>query len=166
MRSLLIENFVDLVCGSKTRPPDGEAVVDTLRTSTAARWRSLRELRANTQSMLAARRSRRRVAAQAIRQALHRHRATVIRSLRRPPHGELWAASAADRPGEPVENVLRGQVLQSIQSHAEGVAAIDIANELGVDWHRVSSAAQALVAQGAIEQVEEELYPARKGSRT
>ena len=165
MRSLLIENFVDLFCGSKTRPPDGEAVVDTLRTSTATRWRCARQLRANTRSMLAARRSSRHRAAHAIRHALRRHRAAVIATLRRRGHVELWA-SAADRPAQPADDVLRGEVLQSIVSHADGVAAIDIANELGVDWRRVCGAAQTLVAEGAIEQVEQELYPARKGSRT
>jgi non-ribosomal peptide synthetase component E (peptide arylation enzyme) len=165
MRSLLIENVVDLFCGSTTRPPDGETVVDTLRTSTATRWRCARQLRANTRSMLAARRSSRRAAAHAIRQALHRHRAAVIASLRRRGGVELWA-SATERPAQPVEDVLRSQVLQSIQSHVDGVAAIDIANELGVDWRRVCGAAQGLVAEGTIEQVEQELYPARKGRRT
>jgi Replication protein A C terminal len=165
MRSLLIENFVDLFSGAKTRPPDGETVVDTLRTSTAARWRCARQLRANTRSMLAARRSTRRQAAQAIRHALHVHRAAVIASLRRRQHVELWAAGG-ERAAEPVEDALRSQVLQSIRSHAEGVAAIDIANELGVDWRRVRGAAQALVEEGAIEQVEQELYPLRKGNQT
>ena len=165
MRSLLIENFVDLICAAGTRPPDGATVVDTLRTSTAARWRSARELRARTRSMLAARRSTRRRAAQAIRQALHRQRAALIASLRRRQQPELWAAPS-ERPAEPADDALRTQVLQSIQSHAEGVAAIEIANELGVDWRRVRGAAQALVAAGAIEQVEQELYPTRKGNRT
>ena len=164
MPSLLIENFVDLLCGWRSRPPDGGTVVDTLRTSTADRWRCARQLRANTRSMLAARRSSRRAAAQAIREALYRHRAAVIASLRRRGGVELWAA--AERPAEPADDALRSQVLQSIQSHSEGVAALDIANELGVDWRRVRSAAHALVADGAIEQVSQELYPARKGSRT
>ena len=165
MRSLLIENFVDLFRGSHARPPDADAVVETLRTSTATRWRCARQLRANTRSMLAAQRSNRRAAAQAIRHALHRHRAAMIASLRSGRHAELWATTA-QRPAEPGDDALRFQVLQSIQAHAEGVAAIDIANELGVDWRLVRGAAQALVADGAIEQVEQELYPTRKGSRT
>ena len=164
MPSLLIENFVDLLCGSKRRPPDGGTVVDTLRTSTAVRWQCARQLRASTRSMLAARRSTRRAAAHAIRQALHRHRAAVIASLRRRGGVELWAA--AERPAEPADDVLRSQVLQLIKAHSQGVGALDIANELGVDWRRVRGAAHALVAEGAIEQVEQELYPARKGSRT
>ena len=165
MRSLLIENFVDMLCGSRAPQPDREEVVDTLRTSTTARWHCARQLRANTRSMLAARRVSRRASAHAIRQALHRHRAALIASLRRRGHVELWAG-ATERQAEPVEDALRSQVLQSIQSHDEGVAAIDIANELGVDWRRVCGAAQALVTEGAIEQVEQQLYPARKGSRT
>ena len=115
--------------------------------------------------MLAARRSTRRRAAQAIRHALHRHRAAVIASLRRRQRVELWA-TPAEHPPEPIDDGLRTQVLQSIQSHAEGIAALDIANELGVDWRRVRGAAEALVAEGAIEQVEQELYPTRKGNRT
>jgi hypothetical protein len=164
MRSVLIENFVDLLCGAKTCPPAGDAGVDTLPTSPASHWRGARQLRASTRSMLAAHRSTRRAAAQAIRHALRAHRAAVIASLRRRPRVELWANSTERQP-EPVEDALRSQVLNSIQSHGEGVAAIDIANELGVDWRRVHGAAQALAAEGAIEQVEQDLYPSRKGSR-
>jgi hypothetical protein len=165
MRSLLIENFVDLFRGSRADVADGQNVIDTLRISTAARWHCARQLRAHTRSMLAARRSSRRASAQAIRQALHRHRATIVASVRRRGPVELWAG-ATERPAELAGDALRSQVLQSIHAHADGVAAIDIANELGVDWRRVCGAAQDLVAAGAIEQVEQELYPARKASRT
>jgi Replication protein A C terminal len=164
MRSVLIENFVDLLCGAKACPPAGDGGVDTPATSPASHWRGARQLRASTRSMLASHRSTRRAAAQAIRHALHAHRAAVIASLRRRPRVELWANSTERQP-EPVEDALRSQVLNSIQSHGEGVAAIDIANELGVDWRRVHGAAQELAAEGAIEQVEQDLYPSRKGSR-
>jgi hypothetical protein len=164
MRSLLIENFVDLFCSEKASPPDREPVAATRRAPTAVPWRCARQLRASTRSMLMAQRSARRAAAQAIRWSLRRHRATVIASLRRRQHAELWV-TGTERPADPVEDVLRTEVLQSIQSHADGVAAVDIANELGVDWRRVHGAAQALVAEGAIEQVEQDLYPIRKGSR-
>jgi lambda repressor-like predicted transcriptional regulator len=165
MPSPLIENFVDLFRSQTIAEPDAGSVVDTLRNSTTARWRCTRQLRANTRSMLAARRSSRHAAARAIRQALQRHRAAIIASLRRRGGGaELWAET--DRSAGPADDALRSQVLRSIQSHSEGVAALDIANELGVDWRRVRGAAQALVSEGAIEQVEQELYPARKGNRT
>jgi hypothetical protein len=165
MPSPLIENFVDLFRGPRADPPEASSVVDTLRDSTTARWRCARQLRANTRSMLAARRLSRHAAARAVRQALHRHRAAIVASLgRRAASAELWAGT--EQSAGPVDEALRTQVLRAIQSHADGVATLDIANELGVDWRLVRGAAQALAADGVIEQLEQELYPARKGSRT
>jgi hypothetical protein len=163
MPPLLIENIVELFRRPRQRPPQA-TVVDTLRTSTAARWTCARQLRAHTRSMLAHQRASRREASRAIRLALQRHRAAIVASLRRSGGDvDLWRVpdGVADR-----DDVLRTQVLRSIQAHPDGVAALDVANELGVDWRRVSGAAQTLLQDGTIEQVEQELYPARKVSRT
>jgi hypothetical protein len=162
MPPLLIENFVDLFRGARRDPPS-ESVVETLRTSTAARWTCARRLRAETRSMLVHHRALRRQAARAVRHGLQRHRAAIVASLRPPRAAELWSAN--ERSPECGDGALRGQVLRSIEAHPEGVAALDIANELGVDWRRVHGAAHALVEEGAIEQVDQELYPPRKASR-
>lgn len=161
----VIENLVDLLRSSTSRClPDGK-VVDTLRSSTATRWMSARQLRAGTRSMLAKRRSTRRAAAQAFHQAMRRHRAAIITSLRqRGSEVELWSAGGGN--ADQGEEQLRRQVLRAIQTNPDGVAAIDIANQLGVDWRRVDQAAQTLVMEGTIEQVERDLYPARKASGT
>jgi hypothetical protein len=161
MPSLLIENIVDLFREARRARSNG-GVVETLRASTSARWTCARRLRAETRSMLVHRRAVRRQASRAIRQALQRHRATIVASLRPPKAVELW--SPGQRQGDS-EGVLRGQVLRSIEAHPDGVAALDIGNELGVDWRRVREAANALVEEGAIEQVDRELYPARKASQ-
>jgi hypothetical protein len=165
MLPLLLENIVDL-CRRPRRPPaPPPTVVDTLRTSTTARWTSAKQLRTETRSALARRRKSRREAAQAIRETLQRRRAALIASLRgRGRALELWVAG--DRPAEVTDHRLREQVRRSIDAHAEGVGALDLGNELGVDWRRVLGVARELVETGVVEQVEQEFYPARKESRS
>ena len=98
MLPLLLENIVDL-CRIARRRPAATTVVDTLRTSTAERWTSARQLRTETRSALAHRRKSRRVAARAIRGALLRQRAALIASLRgRRGALDLW--SPGDRAPE------------------------------------------------------------------
>ena len=57
-------------------------------------------------------------------------------------------------------------MLRSIDAHADGIGALDLGNELGVDWRRVLAVARELVETGIVEQVEQEFYPARKKDRT
>ena len=164
MLPLLLENIVDL-CRIARRRPAATTVVDTLRTSTAERWTSARQLRTETRSALAHRRKSRRVAARAIRGALLRQRAALIASLRgRRGALDLW--SPGDRAPEPTGEGLRAQVFRSIDAHADGIGALDLGNELGVDWRRVLAIARELVESGMVEQVEQEFYPARKEDRT
>jgi hypothetical protein len=115
--------------------------------------------------MLAKQRSTRRAAAMAFHQAMQRHRAAIIASLRQRSGGvELWSAGGCT--ADPGDEQLRRQVVGAIQANPEGLASLDIANQLGVDWRRVDEAVQMLVTEGTIEQVERDLYPARKASRT
>ena len=101
----------------------------------------------------------------AFHQAMQRHRAAIIASLRQRSGGvELWSAGGCT--ADPGDEQLRRQVVGAIQANPEGLASLDIANQLGVDWRRVDEAVQMLVTEGTIEQVERDLYPARKASRT
>ena len=59
---------------------------------------------------------------------------------------------------------LEAEVLRVIARHPEGVRAVDIGNELGVDWRRVPAAAGRLVEQAIVDQVAHEFYPAKKAS--
>ena len=77
MLPLLLENIVDLYRSARRRPAAPTTVVDTLRSSTAERWTSAKQLRTETRSVLAHRRSARREAARAIRGALLRQRAVT-----------------------------------------------------------------------------------------
>jgi hypothetical protein len=52
------------------------------------------------------------------------------------------------------------RLLQAIQRHPEGVSIVDIGNELGVDFRRLLSSTDALLASGQIDQVQELFYPA------
>ena len=114
---------------------------------------------------MAHRRISRREAARAVRGALLRQRAALIASLRgRRGALDLW--SPGDRGPEPTGEGLRAQVLRSIDAHADGIGALDLGNELGVDWRRVLAVAQELVETGMVEQVEQEFYPAQKEDRT
>ena len=138
-----------------------EAVVDVIRGSAVARRRSVRRLRAEIhevrvqqRQVLARRRMARRIVARAIRRTLHQHRAAVIASLRRAlaPAAPEIAADA-----EP----LQARVLRVISAHPEGVRALDVGNELGVDWRGVLEMTRALVDAGAVEQVDHQFYPAK-----
>jgi hypothetical protein len=165
MLPLLLENIVDLYRTARRRPAATTTVVDTLRSSAAERWTSAKELRTETRSALARRRNSRREAARAIRDALLRQRAALIASLRgRRVAVELW--SPGERAPEPTGDRLHAQVLDSIGAHPDGIGALDLGNELGVDWRRVLAVARELVETGMVEQVAEEFYPARRENRT
>ena len=162
----LLENIVDLYRSARRRAPEATTtVVDTLRTSTADRWTSMKQLRTETRAALVHQRHSRRQAARAIRMALQRHRAALIASLRGRRGGfELW--SAGERAAEPTGDRLRAQVLRAIDAHPEGIGALDLGNELGVEWRLVLGTARELVEAGMLEQVGQEFYPARKETRT
>jgi hypothetical protein len=59
---------------------------------------------------------------------------------------------------------LEAEVLRVIARHPEGVRALDIGNELGVDWRRVPAVAGRLVAHAMVEQIAHEFYPVQKAS--
>ena len=111
-------------------------LIDALRSSAATRWAAVRHLRLQTRALLAERRLRRR-----------RGSAPVV------PPAEKAAADA-----------LEVEVLRVIERHPEGVRAVDIGNELGVDWRRVPAIALRLVERARIEQVNHEFYPVEKAS--
>ena len=62
--------------------------------------------------------------------------------------------------------LLSMRVLRIIESHPEGVRALDIGNELGVDWRLVLVAARSLADAGLAQQVDQNFYAIPKGSRT
>jgi hypothetical protein len=145
-------------------------VVDAIRSSSTSRGISVRQMRWQTRSALAHQRSIRRAAGRAIRQALQRHRAAVIGSLRAaftgsgpPEPATVWEAFPP-KPGEDDREADRTfellQVVRVIQNHPEGVCARDIGNELGIDWRRVRGMTRSLVDSGLVDQVEQTLYPA------
>jgi hypothetical protein len=164
--------------------PMFHGVIGAIRTSAAARWHYVREVRSQTRSTLGHQRRVRYAATRAFRHALHKHRAAIIASVRtaagapahtaaetRPPaatpHTSAWDLSFEPLSGRflptPTET-LDAQVLRVIEGHPEGVRAREVGNELGVDWRRVVGITQSLVDAGKVDQVEQELYPVGKAS--
>ena len=131
----------------------------------------LERLRTDTRVSLARHRSRRRLVAGTIRRALREHRAAAIASMRaalrpitrRASLWELWPATSAERRGTRGSE-LQAEVLTVIDSHPEGIRALDIGNELGIDWRAIVAAARTLVDAGLAEQVDHDFYPAGRGS--
>ena len=113
-------------------------LVRTLRVSAAARWQTVTELRQQTRTVLGERRARRR-----------RQRFSAVPSA--------GSAGTAD-------DWLEREVLRVIARHPEGVRALDIGNELGVDWRRVPAVAGRLVEHEMVEQIAHEFYPVKKAS--
>ena len=113
---------------------------------------SVRQMRSAFRMALRRRREVRQAFAQTMRRALRAHRAALIASLKP-------AATAAAAP--PAADLDR-RVLTVIGRHPDGVRALDVGNELGVDWRRVLEATRNLIAAGAVEQVDQHFYPAPK----
>jgi hypothetical protein len=116
-------------------------MVRTFRVSAAARWRTVRQVRSQTRTVLSERRSR--------------------RCLERP--GAEAALDRAECAGG-ADDWLEAEVLRVIARHPEGVRALDIGNELGVDWRRVPAVADRLVEHAMVEQIAHEFYPVEKAS--
>jgi hypothetical protein len=113
---------------------------------------SVRQMRSAFRLALRRRRDVRQAFAHTLRQVLRQRRVALIAAMK-PAASAALAAPAAD---------LDTRVLSVIARHPDGVRALDVGNELGVDWRRVLEATRNLVAAGAIEQVDQHFYPARK----
>jgi hypothetical protein len=151
------------------------------KASRGMRSMSVRQMRWQTRALLAQHRTIRRATGLAIRQALQRHRAAVVGSLKTaflgtgtPPPlpaaeragvWELWPLGGTEPERSTGGNEELLQVARVIQEHPEGICARDIGNELGIDWRRVLGLTRGLVNSGLVEQVEEAYYPATKASR-
>lgn len=116
-------------------------IVRTLRVSAAARWRTVRQLRSQTRTVLSERRLRRFV-----------------------EHPGAEPASDGAECAAGADDWLEAEVLRVIARHPEGVRALDIGNELGVDWRRVPAVAGRLVDDAMVEQIAHEFYPVQKAS--
>ena len=112
---------------------------------------TVRQMRSAFRAALRRRREVRQALAQTLRRALRDHRAALIASMK--PAAAAAAAPTAD---------LDTRVLTVIGRHPDGVRALDLGNELGVDWRRVLEATRNLVAAGAVEQVDQHFYLAAK----
>ena len=114
-------------------------LVDILRVSAASRWTAVRQLRWQTRAVLSECRARRR-----------------------------WGGAAAAPPAgtlrRPTDEWLDAEVCGVIARHPDGIGALEIGNELGVDWRLVPAAAARLIERGVVEQIGPELYPAKKAS--
>ena len=115
---------------------------------------TVRQMRSAFRAALRRRREVRQAFAHTLRQALRAHRAAILASMK--------PAAAATAPVVAAD--LDARVLTVIARHPDGVRALDVGNELGVDWRRVLEATRNLVAAGAVEQVDQNFYPARKAS--
>jgi hypothetical protein len=114
-------------------------VVASIRASASARWIAVRQLRSETRALLSERR--------ACRQ--HARRAVGRPPARGRKDGDTW---------------LEVEVLRIIARHPEGIRALDIGNELGVDWRHVPAVTSRLIERAVIEQVEHDFYPVAKAS--
>lgn len=170
--------------------PFFETVVGVIRSSAVARGSDVRQVRASTRTALVHYRSARRERREAVRRMLQEHRAATIGSLRstlaavsatktpapekRASHQaadaaervgvwELWSEPARD--AEDAVELLQEEVLRAIRAHPEGIRALDLGNELGIDWRWVLGVTAGLIEQGKVEQVEQEFYPVAKAGR-
>jgi hypothetical protein len=131
----------------------------------------LERLRTDTRLSLAHHRRRRRRLAMMVRHALREQRAAAIASMRaairpitrRASVWELWPSTSSDRRATSGSE-LQAEVLNVIDGHPEGIRALDIGNELGIDWREIVQAAWTLVDAGLAEQVDHDFYPAGKVS--
>jgi len=114
-------------------------VVASIRASASARWSAVWQLRLETRALLSERR--------ACRQ--HARRAAGGPPASRKRDGDTW---------------LEVEVLRVIARHPEGIRALDIGNELGVDWRHVPAVTSRLMERAVIEQVEQDFYPVAKAS--
>lgn len=165
-----------------------QSVAGNLRASAVARAREISQTRSETRTALARQRNARLRKWQAMRRSLQVHRAAMIEALRStqasagtaaavPAESAVPGTEATERVGvwelwsEPTHEPdatrgepLHAEVLRTIQAHPEGVRALDLGNELGVDWRRVLVVALDLIDAGVVEQVEQEFYPVAKAS--
>jgi uncharacterized protein DUF802 len=117
---------------------------------------AVRQMRSEWRAALNGQRQTRRAVARSVRRALHRHRAEVIASMRR-------VLTPGAPPPPPLD--LDSRVLRVLERHPEGVRALDVGNELGLDWRRVLESTRKLVDDGLVEQVDQEFYLSWKASR-
>lgn len=151
-------------------PPLVKEIVGAIRDTAMRRWTSTRRLRADTRARLARQRARRQTMARSMRQRLHQRRTAALASLRStlgpallPPL--LWESwPSQDGPG--ANDRLRTDVLRVVQDHADGITAVDVGNELGVDWRRVLDVGRTLAEGGLVDQIDHAFFPVRKASRT
>ena len=166
-------------------------VVEAIRASAATRGTAVRQVRSDARSALHHHRQLRQSFRLAMRRALHQHRAEMIGGLKAalaPVMPRELESTAEDRTVNvpPVEHVgvwelcpetspeieedsavrlLRTDVLRVIRARPNGVGALEIGNELGLDWRWVVGVTRDLIDAGLIEQVEHEFYPVGKASR-
>lgn len=127
----------------------------------------VRQMRSAFRAALADRRNTRCEIRRTVRRALHDHRIAVIGSVRavlRPSAPAPRTRGAAAEHGE-TPDPFQLRVLQIIQDHPEGVRALDVGNELGVDWRRVLGTTRTLTNAGLVEQIDQDFYAVRKASR-
>ena len=150
-------------------PPLVKEIVGAIRQTAMTRWTSARRLRADTRARLARQRTTRQTMARSMRQTLHDGRSAALASLRSalgpallPPL--LWEAWPSQEP-RAVGDQLRADVLRVIQGHGEGITAVDVGNQLGIDWRRVVDVGRTLAEGGLVDQVDQEFFPVGKASR-
>jgi hypothetical protein len=114
-------------------------LVETLRVSAAVRWTTVEQLRLQTRAVLSERAAQRRL-------------------------GRVVAVPPAHCLDDATEEWLEAEVLRVITHHPEGVRALDIGNELGVDWRCVPAVAGRLVERAIVEQVAHDFYPVQEAS--
>lgn len=167
--------------------PESLHSVQVATMSPASRRDEVFRLFAATRSVLVNNRKRRQLVTAELRRELRSHRETIRTVLMMIRRG--WTASADDKTlhstareqeatggvSESLQHLnerhslpelLDGglpqetRLLHAIQRHPEGVSIVDIGNELGVDFRRLLSSTDALLAAGQIDQVQELFYPA------
>ena len=128
---------------------------------------SVRQMRSAFRAALAVRRNTRCQIRRAIRRALHAHRMAVIGSMKAVLKPRAPEPRATVGIGDQLElsDPFQTKVLQIIQDHPEGVRALDVGNELGVDWRRVLGITRTLANAGLVEQIDQDFYAVRKASR-
>ena len=144
-------------------------LANAIRASATARWSTVLKLQADTRMALSEQRTGRREVARRLRAALRQHRLktrAAVRAARMAATSDRHAARAegTDSRVEPSDELLETQIVNVIASHPEGVRAVDVGNALGVDWRRVIAVTRGLVGAGAVEEIEQEFYPAAEAS--
>jgi hypothetical protein len=157
---------------------DQKHFADSVRNVGDVRKSQVRRMREDVQATLARYRAARRQMSTDTQASLRKTRAGITASVGnvryerrlmvdqagRATHGSLEDLDGImlRPPSRSALEVNEDHVLRAIESHPEGLTLAEIGNALGVDWRVLVNLVHTLADSGAIERIEELVYPVWK----